>query len=152
VDTTEARQSPPPSPAPRARIGPTASSRPALRAGTAAISSPRRPPAGPACCGAVRAAPVRDGPQQRLRPGWGVVRAAPDPAGPSRAPEPLRLVPRHPVASEGDPGIGQGAGRPLLFWGSQWSPRAVPARGARLRFSRGLEAPGEVAEVAPGSG
>lgn len=118
VDTTEARQSPPQSPAPRARIGPTPSSRPASRAGTAAISSPRHPPAGPARCGAVRAAPMRDSPPERLRPGWGVVRAAPAPAGRSRALEPLRLVPRHPVASAGDPGTGWGAGSPLLFWGS----------------------------------
>lgn len=115
VDTTEARQSPPPSPDPRARIGPTPSSRRTSRTGTAAISSPRRPPAGPACCGAVRAAPMRDGPPERLRPGWGVARAAPAPA----VPEPLRLVPRHPVVSAGDSGTGRGAGRPLLFWGSQ---------------------------------
>lgn len=95
---------------------------------------------------------MRDGPRERLRPGWDVVRAAPAPAGRSRAPEQLRLVPRHPVASAGDPGTGRGAGSPLLFWGSQWLPGAVPAWGALLRFSRGLEAPGKVAEVAPGSG
>lgn len=143
MDTTEPHQSSPSPPTPRSRIGPTPSPRRASRAGITAISSHSRPPAGPARCDAVRAAPCaarrsvrgRDSARGGVRCGRPLLQ----PVGRSIARPRVAPAGSHAPSGLGEgPGHRAGRGLPAFVLGKQCSPGAVPAQGARLRFSKGL--------------